>query len=99
MKDCLIAIGQFLLEQGYLWGHFSYSLDLDVVHTDGHIQQIETDVISSLKNQGIVRAIYEMGYPVVLPSTVYLYHSIGKAQHHSSRMMEELFALIRTPDQ
>ncbi|MEM8681700.1 MAG: hypothetical protein AAGF97_20315, partial [Planctomycetota bacterium] len=36
-------------------------------------------------------ALYEMGYPVILPSAVYLYHTVGEAQHHSSRTIEELF--------
>ena len=33
-----------------------------------------------------------MGYPIILPSAVYLYQTIGEAQHHSSRTIEELFA-------
>ena len=32
-----------------------------------------------------------MGHPVILPSAVYLYHTLGEAQHHSSRTIEELF--------
>ena len=44
-----------------------------------------------------------MGYPVILPSAVYLYQTLGEAQHHSSRTIEELFARIgyvasETPD-
>jgi hypothetical protein len=35
-----------------------------------------------------------MGYPVILPSAVYLYQTIGEAQHHSSRTIEELFARV-----
>ena len=35
-----------------------------------------------------------MGYPVILPSAVYLFHTVGEAQHHSSRTIEELFELI-----
>jgi len=58
-----------------------------------------------LKTQGYLRdhfdfkfdldvALYEMGYPAILPSAVYLYHTIGEAQHHSSRTIEELFELM-----
>ena len=35
-----------------------------------------------------------MGYPIILPSAVYLYNTIGEAQHHSSRTIEELFARV-----
>ena len=35
-----------------------------------------------------------MGYPIILPSAVYLYHTMGEAQHHSSRTIEELFDRI-----
>ena len=39
-------------------------------------------------------ALYEMGYPVILPSAVYLYNTLGEAQHHSSRTIEELFGRV-----
>ena len=38
--------------------------------------------------------LYEMGYPIILPSAVYLYNTLGEAQHHSSRTVEELFGRI-----
>ena len=46
-----------------------------------------------MQRNGVAYALYEMGYPVILPSAVYLYHTMGEAQHHSSRTIEELFAL------
>ena len=35
--------------------------------------------------------LYEMGYPAILPSAVYLFRLLGEVQHHSSRTIEELF--------
>ncbi|MEE2709105.1 MAG: hypothetical protein VYA69_05875 [Gemmatimonadota bacterium] len=35
-----------------------------------------------------------MGYPIILPWAGYLYHTIGKALHHSSRTMEDLFDMV-----
>ena len=35
-----------------------------------------------------------MGYPAILPSAVYLYNTMGEAQHHSSRTIEEIFDKI-----
>ncbi|MBI2404109.1 MAG: hypothetical protein HYV20_15505 [Gemmatimonadetes bacterium] len=35
-----------------------------------------------------------MSYPVILPSAVYLFNTIGEAQHHSSRALQELFQRV-----
>ena len=43
---------------------------------------------------GVAHALYEMGYPAILPSAVYLYHTLGEAQHHSSRTIQDLFDQI-----
>jgi hypothetical protein len=50
--------------------------------------------LAHLHHNGLAYALYEMGYPIILPSAVYLYHTVGEAQHHSSRTIEELFELI-----
>ena len=52
------------------------------------------DVVQHLQRDHLAYALYEMGYPVILPSAVYLYHTIGEAQHHSSRTIENLFAEV-----
>ncbi|MBV7334756.1 hypothetical protein KFU94_42255 [Chloroflexi bacterium TSY] len=83
-------VGVFLKEQGYLRTHFDFRFDVDIEHGGRHIQQTKTELLSELKN-GVAYALYEMGYPVILPSAVYLYHTMGEAQHHSSRTIEELF--------
>ena len=31
---------------------------------------------------------------MILPSAIYLYNIIGEAQHHSSRIIEELFSRV-----
>ena len=50
--------------------------------------------VGNLSSSNLAYALYEMGYPIILPSAVYLYHTIGEAQHHSSRTIEELFARV-----
>ncbi len=92
LQDCLRQLGAFIHKQGYLRDHFSFTFDLDLQHAGKNIQQAQTDFLVNANNN-VAYAVYEMGYPVALPSAVYLYHSLGEAQHHSSRMIEELFAL------
>jgi len=94
LKDCIQQVGDFLKAGGYLRDHFDFLFTLDVEHAGKRIVQAESEVIGNLKRKGIAHALYEMGYPVILPSAVYLYHTIGEAQHHSSRTIEELFDLI-----
>jgi hypothetical protein len=47
-----------------------------------------------LKDGGTAYALFEMGHPVILPSPVYLYHTLGEAQYHSSRTIEDLFEAV-----
>jgi len=47
--------------------------------------------LKGLKQENMTYALYEMAYPVILPSAVYLYRTFGEAQHHSSRIIEEFF--------
>jgi hypothetical protein len=93
LKGCIRDAGAFLKTEGYLRDHFDFCFTVNVAHGGRRIDQAETEFIQTLKEQGIAYALYEMGYPVILPSAVYLYHTIGEAQHHSSRTIEELFAL------
>ena len=55
------------------------------------IRQTKEEFIHNLQNEGGGYALYTMGFPAILPSAVYLYHTHGEAQHHSSRTIEELF--------
>ena len=92
--DCLDRLGAFLKEQGYLRDHFAFRFDVEAGHRGQQIRQTGATFLERLNRTGIAYALYEMGYPVILPSAVYLYHTMGEAQHHSSRTIEELFALI-----
>jgi hypothetical protein len=82
------------LTQGYLRDHFNFLFSLDMEHAGKRIFQKEKEFVTKLREEGCAYALYEMGYPIILPSAVYLYHTIGEAQHHSSRTIEELFDLI-----
>jgi hypothetical protein len=94
VSSCIDQVGEFLNEQGYLRSHFAFRFDVDLDHQGNHIAQANTDVIDNLKNDGTAYALYEMGYPIILPSAVYLYHTMGEAQHHSSRTIEDLFEVL-----
>jgi hypothetical protein len=94
LKDNIRRVGIFLAKQRYLRDHFDFRFTLDEEYAGNRILQTESDFVSNLKQNGIAYALYEMGYPIILPSAVYLYHTIGEAQHHSSRTIEELFDRI-----
>lgn len=94
LKACIQEVGEFLQAQGYLRDHFRFTFTVDVEHAGGSIKQTETDFRANLHRNDVAYALYEMGYPVILPSAVYLYHTLGEAQHHSSRTIEELFDMI-----
>jgi gamma-glutamylcyclotransferase (GGCT)/AIG2-like uncharacterized protein YtfP len=94
LKECIKQIGNFLLTQGYLRDHFNFLFSLDTKHAGKRILQKENRFVTKLREEGSAYALYEMGYPIILPSAVYLYHTIREAQHHSSRTIEELFDLI-----
>lgn len=91
LQSAVDKVGRFLKEQGYLREHFGFRFDVDVRHEDREIRQSAAAVLTDLHTHGVVYALYEMGYPVILPSAVYLYHTMGEAQHHSSRTIQELF--------
>lgn len=90
LQAAIGAIGAFLVEQGYLRDHFAFRFDVNARHGDSVIRQTEADFLPNLR-RGLAYALYEMGYPAILPSAVYLFHLVGEAQHHSSRTVEELF--------
>jgi len=94
LQMAIAEIGQFLQIQGYLRDHFAFHFDVDVHHAGKKILQHSDDVASLFSQKEPVYALYEMGYPVILPSAVYLYQTMGEAQHHSSRTIEELFGRI-----
>lgn len=91
MKHCIQRVGRFLTEQGYLRDHFAFHFDVELEHAGRLIKQSDGEFLANLSEGGTGFALYEMGYPIILPSAVYLYHTIGEAQHHSSRTIEELF--------
>jgi hypothetical protein len=91
LKASIQSVGGFLKEQGYLRDHFDFLFSVDVEYAGKRIKRTEADFLNDLKNNGIAYAVYEMGYPAILPSAVYLYQTVGEAQHHSSRTIEELF--------
>lgn len=91
LKTSIAHVGSFLSQEGYLRDHFAFTFEVDVPYAGQQIVQEEEQFLSRLRQDGLAYALYEMGYPVILPSAVYLYHTIGEAQHHSSRTIEELF--------
>lgn len=94
LKDCLQVVGRFLQTEGYLRDYFDFQFTVHVKHKGREIVQTEAEFVTQLKRHGVAYALYIMGYPVILPSAVYLYQTSGEAQHHSSRTIEELFELI-----
>ncbi len=94
LKYNLNRVGEFLLAQGYLRGHCEFTFSLDVKYNERRITQTSRDFLQNLIHKKIGYALYIMGYPVILPSAVYLYQLFGEAQHHSSRTIEELFERI-----
>lgn len=94
LKQSIQQIGDFLHQQGYLRDHFAFTFDVAVEHQGQVIKQQDAQFIDNLNQHGKAYALYEMGYPAILPSAVYLYHGIGEAQHHSSRIIEDLFAFM-----
>lgn len=94
LKGCIGQIGGFLTTEGYLRDHCLFTFSLDVEYSGRRIVQTEQEFLENLKRSGLGYALYEMGYPVILPSAVYLYHTLGEAQHHSSRTIEELFEVV-----
>ena len=94
MQTCIKSIGGFLKAEGYLRDNFNFSFSVEAIYSGQKITQTENDFLDDLHINGIAFALYEMGYPAILPSAVYLYHTMGEAQHHSSRTIEELFVSV-----
>lgn len=94
LSAAIDRVGRFLHDQGYLRSHFAFRFDVDIEHGGTRIVQHADEVVSRLRKDRPAYALYEMGYPVILPSAVYLYHTIGEAQHHSSRTIENLFGEV-----
>ena len=94
LSAAIDRVGRFLHDQGYLRSHFAFRFDVDIEQGASRITQHADDVVTRLRKGELAYALYEMGYPVILPSAVYLYHTIGEAQHHSSRTIENLFGEV-----
>jgi hypothetical protein len=90
LKEAIKQVGEFLVTQGYLRDHFAFHFDVTTHHGGRAINQRDESFLQHLAD-GTGFALYEMGYPIILPSAVYLYHTMGEAQHHSSRTIEQLF--------
>jgi hypothetical protein len=91
LQQALATVGDFLVAEGYLRDHFAFCFDVQAERNGERISQQADQVVAELQQNGLVYALYEMGYPAILPSAVYLYHTMGEAQHHSSRTIQELF--------
>jgi hypothetical protein len=91
LKCNIDQIERFLLEQRYLRDICQFTFSVDEIYAGKRIKQGIDDFLDDLHNKGVGYALYIMGYPAILPSAVYLYQMFGEAQHHSSRMIEELF--------
>jgi hypothetical protein len=94
LERALAAVGGFLVAEGYLRDHFAFHFDVETVHQGQQISQTSAHLLHDLAQNGLIYAVYEMGYPAILPSATYLYHTLGEAQHHSSRTIQELFLRI-----
>ncbi len=94
LQTAIEQVGAFLKGAGYLRDHFAFHFDVDTMHQGRKISQTTDKFLTNLTVHGRGYAIYEMGYPAILPSAIYLYHTMGEAQHHSSRTIEELFARV-----
>lgn len=94
LQSALQRLGRFLLEQGYLRTHFAFRFDVARAAGGERIHQTADQVVTRLQQGRRAYALYEMGYPAILPSAVYLFNTFGEAQHHSSRMIEELFSRV-----
>ncbi len=94
LKFAIDNLGAFLVEEGYLRDSFAFTFNVLIHHQGKKIEQNETQVPGLLEAGNTAYALYRMGYPVILPSAVYLYHTVGEAQHHSSRTIEELFKQV-----
>ena len=90
LQRAIAQTGDFLVGEGYLRDHFAFRFDLTASRGGQSISQNEAGFLPALSG-GVAYALYEMGYPIILPSAVYLYQTLGEAQHHSSRTIEELF--------
>ncbi len=91
LQENIHQVGTFLQTGGYLRDNFAFTFSVNVNYAGRQIKQTAASFLDDLHQNGIAYALYEMGYPVILPSAVYLYHTLGEAQHHSSRTIEELF--------
>ena len=87
-------VGSFLQTQGYLRDHFRFHFDVNIDRPVNPIQQDRIGFRNEVRAGKTGYALYEMGFPIILPSAVYLYNTVGEAQHHSSRTIEELFARV-----
>jgi len=71
--------GKFLKANSYLRDRFDFSFDVKVTHTGQKIHQSARHFLTRLDQEGVAYALYTMGYPVILPSAVYLYNLVGEA--------------------
>ncbi|MDP7293901.1 MAG: hypothetical protein QGG24_01140 [Vicinamibacterales bacterium] len=94
LRAAIDSITTFLKQDGYFRDHGAFVFDVDVEHQGQRLGQPDAEFVDRLQTAGVAHALFEMGYPVILPSAVYLFATVGEAQHHSSRTVEELFARV-----
>ncbi len=97
IMEPLNTIGRFLHNQGYLGTGFDFSLDFEETDPetgDSYSQDAGDfleDVESGDEQNPAAHGNYVMGMPSILPSAVYLFNIKDEAQHHSSRIIQEVF--------
>ncbi len=94
LQTAIAQVGHFLSKEGYLRDHFAFTFDVHAEFNGRRIEQNGGDLLAQLACRDQAYALYEMGFPIILPSAVYLHQTIGEAQHYSSRTIEELFARV-----
>ncbi len=93
-KENINVIGEFLGQQGYLGADeepFEFKFEVEAERDGENVCQGEEEFITNLDENGRAYAQYVMSLPGILPSAVYLFNIEGEAQHHSSRIFQELF--------
>jgi hypothetical protein len=94
LKTAIADVIAFLTREKYFRDGAVFRFDVNVARKSGPLAQTEAGLLDRIKQNAEAYALFEMRYPVILPSAVYLFQTVGEAQHHSSRTIEELFERI-----
>lgn len=94
LQTALQRVGRFFLEQGYLRTHFAFRFDVARGPGGEEVRQKSNLVVARLAQDRRAYALYEMGYPAIFPSAIYLFYTAGEAPHYSTRMLQAMFEQI-----